>query len=373
MNAQRNPLPKILIIDDDELVCEMIASSLKLEGFDTVQALDGQKGIDAARHHAPDLIICDIMMPNLDGYATLSAIRKDPATATIPFIFLTGQTAKADMRQGMDLGADDFLAKPIMIPELVAAIQSRLQKQQLVRQETERKLDELRVNLSISLPHEIRTPLSGIVGFAEVLRDDSATLKPEEITEMATIILKSATRLGRLVENFLTYSQLELLSARPNKQSFVGKEASVILKQNIEELAGKKGEEYSRKGDLRFALSGTDAAISTQSMKRIAEELIDNAFKFSKPGSPIEVTTSQTEDTFKLIVRDHGVGMEPKYLAEIGAYRQFNREQHEQQGSGLGLAIAKRMTDLYGGRFSMESEVGKGTSVTIELPRVKFH
>ena len=86
-------MPRILVIDDDEQVCEMIASSLRLEGFETMQARDGHKGIEAAREHSPDLIICDVMMPNLDGYATLSALRQDPATATIPFIFLTGQTA----------------------------------------------------------------------------------------------------------------------------------------------------------------------------------------------------------------------------------------------------------------------------------------
>lgn len=364
-------MAKILVIDDDEQVCDMIAASLSMEGFETIQALDGHMGIEAARRHAPDLILCDIMMPNLDGYATLSAIRKDPTTATIPFIFLTGQTAKSDMRLGMDLGADDFLAKPVLIPELVTAIQSRLQKHELVRQETERKLDELRVNLSTSLPHEIRTPLSGIVGFAEVLRDDSATLKPTEISEMATIILKSANRLGLLVENFLTYSQLELLSANPNKTAFVGKEASVVLKTHIAEVAGGKGDEYSRSNDIRLSLSGNEAAISTQNVKRITEELIDNAFKFSKQGSPVEITTWQTDDSFILVVRDHGVGMDAKYLSEIGAYRQFDRKRHEQQGSGLGLAIAKRMTELYGGRFSMESEVGKGTSVTVELPRFK--
>lgn len=122
--------------------------------------------------------------------------------------------------------------------------------------------------------------------------------------------------------------------------------------------------------DIHLSLGGADAAISTQSMKRIAEELIDNALKFSKPGSPVEITTDQTERSFILVVRDHGVGMDPKYLDEIGAYRQFDRKRHEQQGSGLGLAIAKRMTELYGGRFSMESEVGKGTSVTVEIPRI---
>jgi len=366
-------VPKILVIDDDEFVCEMISSTLQMEGFETISALDGHEGIEAARKHSPDLIICDVMMPKLDGYATLRAIRNDPSTATTPFIFLTGQTTKSDMRQGMDLGADDFLAKPIMIPELVAAIRTRLLKQELAHKETERKLDELRVNLSLSLPHEIRTPLSGIIGFAEVLRDDNATLKPGEITEMAKIILKSATRLGHLVENFLTYAQLQILSATPKKTTFIGKEASVILKSHIEESARKKAKEYERPNDLRLSIDVSEVAISTEGMKRIFEELIDNAFKFSKPGSAIEVTSEQTDHSLVLSVRDRGTGIEAKHIGEIGAYRQFDRNRLEQQGSGLGLAIAKQMLELYGGHFAIASEIGVGTTVTIELPRVTYH
>lgn len=363
-------VPKILVIDDDALVCELITSTLQLEGFETIWVRDGHEGIEAARKHSPDLIICDVIMPNLDGFATLRRIRQDPATATTPFIFLTGQTTKSDMRQGMELGADDFLAKPFMASELIAAIRTRLQKKELAHKETERKLDELRVNLSLSLPHEIRTPLAGIIGFAEVLRDDNASLKPEEISDMAKIILKSAARLGHLVESFLAYAQLQILSASPNKTSFVGKEASVILKSHLEEVAGKKAHEYDRPNDLRLSLEAENAGISTQSMKRIFEELIDNALKFSKPGTPIEVTTAQTDTLFILTLRDHGVGMDVKHIPEIGAYKQFDRKRYEQQGSGLGLAIAKQTIELYGGRFSIESEVGKGTTVTLELPRV---
>ncbi len=351
----------------------MIASTLQMEGYETIRALDGHEGIEAARKHSPDLIICDVMMPKLDGFATLSAIRNDPSMATTPFIFLTGQTTKSDMRQGMELGADDFLAKPIRIDELVAAIRTRLQKHQLSRRETERKLDELRVNLSLSLPHEIRTPLSGIIGFAEILRDDNATLKSDEIAEMAKIILKSATRLGHLVENFLTYAQLQILSANPDKTSFVGKESSIVLKTYIEDSANKKAMDYERSNDLRLSIESAEASISSQGMKRIFEELIDNALKFSKPGSAIEVAAQQTEQSLILSVRDHGVGIDTRNIGEIGAYKQFNRDRLEQQGSGLGLAIARQMIELYGGRLAIESEIGVGTTVTMELPRDTHH
>ena len=362
-------MAKILVIDDDEHVCEMISSSLQLEGFETVSALDGTEGVEAARTHLPDLIICDIVMPNLDGYGTLKAVRGDPATAMIPFIFLTGQATKSDMRQGMVLGADDFLTKPLMIGELVAAIRTRLQKHALVKQETERKLDELRVNLSLSLPHEIRTPLSGIIGFAEVLRDDVKSLGPEEISEMAKIILKSATRLGHMVENFLTFAQLEMLAATSAPMAFVGKDTTVMFDLHVEEIVEKKGKEYARAEDVVLSLGGADASISTQSGKRIVEELVDNAFKFSSRGQSIEVTTKAVDDFWVLTVEDHGVGMESKEIAQIGAYKQFQRKAREQQGSGLGLAIALKMSQLYGGTLAVQSEIGKGTVVTVHIPR----
>ena len=362
-------MQKILVIDDDKLVCEMITSSLQLEGFETLSALDGMEGVEAARTHLPDLIVCDIVMPNLDGYGTLKALRENHATAMIPFIFLTGQSTKSDLRQGMISGADDFLTKPIMIGELVAAIRARLQKRALVKQETDRKLDELRANLSISLPHEIRTPLSGIIGFAEVLRDDVKSLGPEEISDMAKIILKSATRLGHLVENFLTFAQLEMLAATSAPKAFVGKDSTVMFDLHIEEIADKKAKEYERPDDLRLSLGGAEASVVTASGKRIVEELVDNAFKFSSRGQSVEIATKTVDGFWQLTVKDSGVGMDSKDIAQIGAYRQFQRKSREQQGSGLGLAIALKMSELYGGTLTVQSEIGKGTLVTVRLPR----
>jgi two-component system, sensor histidine kinase and response regulator len=362
-------MPKILVIDDDVLVCEMIATSLQVEGFETMRAHDGMEGVSAAKSYLPDLIVCDIIMPNLDGYGTLKAVREDPAIAMIPFVFLTGQSAKSDMRQGMDLGADDFLTKPVMIGELVAAIRTRLEKHQLVKKESDRKLEELRANLSISLPHEIRTPLSGIIGFAEVLRDDVKSLGAEEISEMAKIILKSATRLGHMVENFLTFAQLEMLAATSTPNAFVGKETTMMFDLHVEEIADKKAKEFERIEDLTLTLGGAEAAISTQNGKRIVEELVDNAFKFSSKGQSIEVTTRAVEDQWEITVTDHGVGMAAQDIAQIGAYKQFQRKAREQQGSGLGLAIAMKLSRLYGGALTIQSDPGNGTQVTVRLPR----
>ncbi|MEH2289472.1 EAL domain-containing response regulator [Nostoc sp.] len=121
-------MPKILIIEDEEAVRENILDLLEAEDFQTIAAANGRIGINLAISEVPDLILCDMMMPEIDGYGVLTALRQDPSTATIPFIFLTAKSAKSDFRQGMDMGADDYITKPFTRAELLSAIMNRLEK-----------------------------------------------------------------------------------------------------------------------------------------------------------------------------------------------------------------------------------------------------
>ncbi|MEH2177333.1 EAL domain-containing response regulator [Nostoc sp.] len=121
-------MPKILIIEDEEAVRENILDLLEAEDFETIAAANGRIGVNLAISEVPDLILCDMMMPELDGYGVLTALRQEPSTATIPFIFLTAKSAKSDFRQGMDMGADDYITKPFTRSELLSAIMNRLEK-----------------------------------------------------------------------------------------------------------------------------------------------------------------------------------------------------------------------------------------------------
>jgi YesN/AraC family two-component response regulator len=124
---------KILLIEDDAVTRNLFLDLLGSMGFQAIGAENGLIGIQQAQRYLPDLIICDIMMPNLDGYSVLNILRQDPLTAIIPFIFLTGSDTKASIRKGMELGADDYLTKPISMDELLNAIAIRLEKQSLLR------------------------------------------------------------------------------------------------------------------------------------------------------------------------------------------------------------------------------------------------
>ncbi len=120
---------KILVIEDDNVTRNLYLKGLEAKGFDTIGANNGLAGIQQAQEHIPDLVICDITMPDMDGYSVLTTLRQEPLTAIIPFIFLTGSSTKADVRKAMELGADDYLTKPSTLDELLRAIAIRLQKQ----------------------------------------------------------------------------------------------------------------------------------------------------------------------------------------------------------------------------------------------------
>lgn len=126
-------MKKILVIEDNFDIRENICEILELAGYETSQAANGKLGLDSARENIPDLIICDIMMPEMDGYGVLSALSSEPATGSIPFVFLTAKAEKSDFRKGLSLGADDYITKPFSEEELLNAIQVRLQRVEMFR------------------------------------------------------------------------------------------------------------------------------------------------------------------------------------------------------------------------------------------------
>jgi two-component system sensor histidine kinase/response regulator len=361
---------KVLVIDDTEEIRIIISESLNLFGFTTLTAEDGSTGIEVARKDKPDLIICDINMPNVDGYATLTALREEESTATIPFIFLSGASDKINMRRGMELGADDYLTKPFTHKELMAAVNARLEKQADLRRQSEKKLDELRGNITMALPHELRTPLNGILGLASIMIDDYANMPPSDVLESAKYIHESALRLHRLIENFLLHSQVELMASEKKKIETTSNSTPIAVEQIIPELARKVAARFKRENDLVLEISPGVLLIPDDHFKKIVEELIDNAFKFSDNGKQVRVSNSMTNNNFLLSIADQGRGMTGEQISTIGPHMQFERKTFEQQGSGLGLIIAKRLTELLGGQFTIDSNPGLGTTVRISFAMV---
>src|ERR1043166_2518609 len=272
-----NGAKKVLVIDDTQDIRLIIAESLSLYGFKTLSAADGTSGVEVAKAELPDLIICDINMPNLDGYGTLAALRENEATATIPFIFLSGASDKPNVRRGMEMGADDYLTKPFTHKELMAAVNTRLEKQAELQRHSDKRMEELRGNITLALPHELRTPLNGIMGLASLMMEDYATLPPEEVLESARYIHESALRLHRLIENFLVFSQLELMASEAKTLQPTGAAPPVPAQPIISTLARTLAAKYKREGDLVLEISQTSLLVPEENLRKIVEELVDNA------------------------------------------------------------------------------------------------
>ena len=367
-NGHSQSHKKVLIIDDTEEIRMLISESLKLYGFTPLVASDGEQGIAMAREHLPDLIICDIRMPKVDGYATLTTLRDGEATATIPFIFLSGATEKMDMRRGMELGADDYLTKPFTHKELMAAVNARLEKQADLQRQSEKKLDELRGNITMALPHELRTPLNGIMGLASLMIDDHASMPPNEVLESAKFIHESALRLHRLIENFLVYSQIQMMAHGAKRIEISDSLPPIQADDIIKEVASAVAKRFDRSKDLDLLLARSSLFLPVDNFRKIVEELVDNAFKFSERDRPVHVIVEIAGGMFHLYVSDHGRGMTPEQLSNVGPHMQFDRKKFEQQGSGLGLVIAKNLTELLGGTFSLQSKAGHETTARISFP-----
>lgn len=359
---------KVLIIEDEAPLLDALVQMLRLEGFDAFGAPHGVAGVQLAREQLPDLIISDIMMPELDGYGVLLKLQDDPDTRLIPFIFLTGKDKREHQRYGMELGADDYITKPFKREELLTAIQARLGVKHSQQADHEQEIEDLRQSLLLALPHELRTPLTGLVGYAELLMADSETLSPVQITHMAEMLHSAGQRLKRQIENFLLYAQLDM--AQFDQQTLAQHRTQCITAPGdvvcvtSEEIATM----YTRDADLSLETDNTPVQIGETRLEKIIVELVDNALKFSKAGTPIHITAGTQNTHYTITIDDQGRGMTSDQIRRTGAYMQFERRLHEQQGTGLGLALASRLTELAGGNLIIHSTKNEGTRVVVELP-----
>jgi len=357
----------ILVVEDAKDLREDMLEMLTLEGFGVFGAENGLVGLEMARLHHPDIIICDVMMPELDGYGLLEALRKTPETATIPFVFLTSRTERVNVRHGMVLGADDYLTKPFLVGELLEAIRSQLKKRSDLNEVVNKRLSELRENITTALPHELRTPLNTIIGFSDMLISEAQRLKPDQVVDWATHINTAGHRLYRMTENFLAYARITIATDSAEMRATYQEERVIGSASMIEAQAMRVASRYKRDDDYIMTVEDADELhISYSDMQKVLEELLDNAFKFSDAGTKIEIIGRVENNGYTVQISDNGRGISPERAKSIGAYMQFERWFYEQQGMGLGLAIVTQLMNLYEGTFSVKPQQGKsGTVVSI--------
>lgn len=358
---------RILVVEDAHSLRRDIVEMLGFEGYEVVDAENGKRGVERARETMPDLIICDIMMPVMNGFEVLDTLRGDRSTVTIPFIFLTARADRLDWRIGMQSGADDYLTKPFTAKELIATVKARLLRHETIIESSEQKIETLRGNIITAMPHELRTPLNVIMGFSNLLMMDAGVVDTKHIENMCGHINSAANRLYRLVENYITYGYTELLLSDEKRRALLRNgllfHPRASLQIYIHDLVRLMG----RESDLILEATDTERlSIHEDYFKKIIEELVDNACKFSNPGTKIIVKAGvEEDDMYHLRITDYGRVMTQEQITQVGAYMQFERRVHEQQGSGLGLIISRRLAELHGGSLTLNSSKENGTTVHV--------
>lgn len=361
---------RILLIEDEDDLRDNVADLLELEGYDVLQASDGRAGLALARTEHPDLVLCDVMMPEMDGPAVLHALRADPDTQATPFIFVTAQTESKRIRIGMNLGADDYVLKPFTDAELLHAVSARLSRHRALVEHEKEATDRLRSDIAQNVPHELRTPLVNILGCTQLLRDEWRDLDEAFAHQLLDDIYRAGIRLERFVENFSLYVQLELAGRDDaSRAAFaVGgpAEARDVLTTQPVAVAATR---HNRPADVRVDATPGLVRMASTYLSKLVAELVDNALKFSPVGTPIHVTGRCQGQMYVIVVQDGGCGLSAEQQQHVAAFVQFNRGQHEQQGLGLGLHLSRTLTHLHGGTLTLESTPGKGTRVTVHLPQ----
>ena len=187
---------KILVVEDDRMIRENVMALLESENFEVLEAENGKKAISILNDIKPDLIISDIMMPEIDGYELLKYIQSSDGLNDIPFIFLTSKNDEIELRIGMNWGADDYLTKPYKSEDLLKTIKVRLRKKEIYNNE----VMQLKEHILHDIPHELRTPLITIFGYSDLILDEIQNLDKDEIKGFIGLIKGAGERLFKIIK-----------------------------------------------------------------------------------------------------------------------------------------------------------------------------
>ena len=368
-SLRNDPLTDILVVDDNAdmrgYLCRLLEQRWRTEG-----ATDGVSALERIRRRPPDLVIADVMMPRLDGFGLLRALREDQATAQIPIMLLSARAGGEASSEGLRAGADDYIIKPFSARELIARVEARLAQARLRAAERHgrdaaEKANQARDEFFAMLSHELRTPLMAVLGWTALLK--GSRLGTEDMAYAVDIIERNARTQRRMIDDLLDVSRIVTgrlrIDARP-----IPSLAPVIamVVDSFRPVAHGKG--LTVVTDL--ANDAGPLRADPERLQQVAWNLLSNAIHFTPPGGRIEVRCGRHDSQAVLYVRDTGRGISQESVPHIfERYWQGGTTRPRRQGLGLGLAIAHKIVELHTGSIEVASEgEGRGSVFTVRLP-----
>jgi signal transduction histidine kinase len=368
-SREQAPQGRILVVDDNldmrDYVCRVLSA-----GFEVEAATDGQAALEAIRARPPDLVLTDIMMPRLNGFGLLKALREEASTRTLPVVMLSARAGEESSVEGLDAGADDYLVKPFSARELMARVRANVEMARIRREAARHEAiaDGLREALiarddflSIA-SHELKTPLAAFRLHLELMeRQLSASLR-EQLADRLFSATRQVHRLNALVETLLDVSQL-------TTGRLVLQLDNLDLTTAVAETVARMEDELTRAGvSIRLETNGPIVgSFDRVRVHQIVTNLLENARKYGS-GRPIHVRVDRRESAAGITVMDHGIGIAREDHARI--FAKFERAVSARQygGFGLGLWITRQVVEAHGGSITVSDTPGGGATFTVTLP-----
>ena len=372
----------VLIVDDTEQNVRLLTHVVKKEGYNVLAAFSGEDALDLVEKRKPDIILLDVMMPNMNGFEVCRKLKEQEEYKDIPVIFLSALTEPDSKVKGFEAGGVDYITKPFQREEVLARIDLHVDLQSL-RDELEQKvkdlqereqmlkqLNEQKDQLLRIVAHDIRNPVSGIIGVVDILKDEIQDSLDEEQLYMLESIEDSGKKLLRIVN--------ELLEKRIDEEKKDLNLENVNLNQLVRQILNLH-EPIAITKDIKLEMSvDEDLVIRADSRKidQVIGNLISNALKFTDSGGEVEVGAdilqeeSDDKKWIKLWVSDTGVGITDQKIEKLSTSETLYSDRYGtwSPGGGIGYKIINHYIELHGGKIDVRSVEGEGTTVTITLP-----
>jgi len=382
----------ILVVDDNALNLQLISSLLRTNSYKPVIANSGANALKYLEQKIPDLILLDIMMPEMDGFEVIKRLKENASYAEIPVIFLTAKSDVTDVVNGFRLGAVDFITKPFRSEEVLARIKTQLSLKQALKDLEQKNETLLKLNQQIEnarlkleqqaeqlenldaqknrffsiLAHDLRNPFSGFVGMTKILAENRQDMEDSEQEEFIQILDQTAVKVNKLLENLLKWAQLQMGSLEYEKTQFPIREVAAECIDLKQEAIEHKRILVLNEIDPRCTVYA-DLQMTTT----ILRNLISNAIKFTKKDGIIKLDSMRLPDgKLQISVRDNGIGMTKVMVGKLFQLNEkISRPGTEgEESTGLGLLLCKALAEKQNGELWADSEEGEGSVFNFTLP-----
>ncbi len=356
---------RILVVDDISKNLQVVGTILRNEGYHVMPATSGLQALERVSAQPPDLILLDLMMPEMDGLEVCSRLKAEPLTRQIPVIFLTASNEMEHLMKGFEAGAVDYITKPFNAPELLARVRTHLELKHA--RERLREMNEEKNEFMGIAAHDLRNPLSAIQGYAEMIIEDAQSLAHRDLEGNGQRIREAAKRMTEMVQNFLDANRIERGELKLNMAI---SDLSPLL-QSVLETQSPHATAKGQMSQLELPPTPTLALADVSITLQVFENLVSNAVKYSPPGKKIFVRLKAEAGVVRFEVEDQGPGLSKEDQKKL--FGKFARLSAKPTGgehsTGLGLSIVKRLVEAMNGKVWCESELGMGAKFVVTIPQ----